>query len=390
MAQTAHISFFPSDESLQSYLFRTLKVNGFSDYSSILVPGAGWGTRPSLPYEAREILSEDIPYLLKRFEISTFLQESESSFSNHFDYIQLFYKTFFPQKKVRSAGKGIPVYYCPQCMIEQMYNYGFSYFKLCWQYQRHCLIHSSYLVVIRAEYLTDLVSSINHVLRCEFNGEITADDKVSFSIKRKVISERELKFAPCAKKYLLNWAVKNFEYYPTGYASTFDYGAMTNAERKAFNLIKYKRLIEINWDEYYQFLIDAEYTRVLNFIDETMIIDLVSFSLVVGQSEQKSLLKCKTANCTACMKHSFDDYLDCSKANLIYSQYDFFSRYINYCDSDFFEQERKINFRQDELNIRKGEIKVERDIELSREYKRYGGKKGYDAHVTQAIEQLFS
>lgn len=389
MVKKTSFACFPNDESLQSYLFRTLKVNGFFDYSSILVPRVGWGSKPSLPYEARDIFSEeDKSYLLKRLEISTILSEYESDCSNHFDYVQSFDRTFFPQTKIKSAGKGIPIHYCPHCIEEQIYEYGFSYFKLCWQSQDYCFLHANNLLEINAENLTNLAKAINRVLRCEFSGVTTSHSKANLKNEVKVVSERSFKFAPCAKNSLLSWVVKNGEHYPIGYTDSLDYEVLTDRERQAFNLMKYREVVEENWNEFYQQLIESNYEDVLHFINENMVFELVSFLHNGAKSEQKGLLKSKTASCTGCMKHSFDDYLSCSKANLIYSSYGFFSRYPNICKSEYYEWEEKIDDRKSKLKIRQAELQVERDIEQSREYKKHGGKKEYNDYIAQAVDKF--
>ena len=381
--------YSPKDESLQSYLFRTLKVNGFNNFSSILVPSIGWGDKPSISFEAKHLLLKiNKSYLLGLFENSIRILENESDFINHFDFIAFYKKTFFPVKPTKSAGKGISINFCPHCMKEQMVTYGYSYFKSCWNNKTYCSKHSAKLLTIKPSHLSQLIKNINNVLRCKVDTNFTSPSTI---IKRpsKVISGRTVKFSPCAKNQLISWAIKTLKHYPIGYTDTFDYGLLTNKSLKAFNLIKLRKEIMLNWELFYQQLTVYAYRELINYINCNMVFDRVRYQKDGIHSKSKVILKNKTKSCSTCMRVSFEEYKACPKSNLIFSSrldskssvFKFRHLYINPCNVRYDELESEIEDYQNKLGIRKGEIAAQKEIEMSKHYKKYGGKEGYYKHL---------
>jgi hypothetical protein len=89
------------------------------------------------------------------------------------------------------------------------------------------------------------------------------------------------------------------------------------------------------------------------------------------------------------MRTSIKDYKSCSKNSLIRLSHNFATysrRHFKSCDSRHSDLAGYIYFHQDELGVRKGEIRVEREIETSQEYKKYGGKNGYREHLRNIIK----
>jgi hypothetical protein len=381
----------PLDESLQSYLFRILKLNGFYNYSSIIVSHSGWGNRPSIPFEAKHLLTGvNKSHLLLLLENSVNIPKDESDFINHFDFIELFNKTFSPQKVTKSAGKGMNIHFCPHCMKEQMRNYGYSYFKSCWTNQLYCMKHSDDLLALKPSQLTRQISNLHKILRCEVDKSFTCHPKRN-SHFNKTISDRTIKFSPCSKSQLINWVIQNSKYYPVGYTDILDYGLLTKTERKAFNVIKYRKKIESNWEEFYQQLTTFSHKELLKYINENMVFDHVKYQQNGINSKSKAILKSKTKNCNTCMRISIQEYRNCSKNSLIYLSHSItpFSRqHFKSCDSRHSDLRGYIYSHQEKLGARKGEIRVGREMETSKMYRQHGGKNGYWENLHSIFKRI--
>ncbi|MBB1369424.1 hypothetical protein [Pseudoalteromonas sp. SR45-4] len=396
MAKNNTYLYSPLDESLQSYLFRTLKVNGFDNFSSILVPNVGWGDKPSISFEAKHLLLKiNKSYLLGLFENSIRVLENESDFINHFDFIALYEKTFFPVKPTKSAGKGISINFCPHCMKEQIVTYGYSYFKNCWNNQTFCSKHSATLLAIKPSHLSQLIKNINNVLRCKVDTNFTSPSTIT---KRpsKVISDRTIKFTPCAKSQLISWAIKTLKHYPIGYTDTFDYGLLTKKSLKAFNLIKHRQEIMLNWELFYQQLTVYAHQELINYINCNMIFDRALYQKDGIHSTSKVILKNKTKSCSTCMRFSFEEYKACPKNKLIFSSlvddmpdvFEFLYFYNSPCTSKYYELKSEIEGHQNKLGIRTGEIEVKREVELSKHFKKYGGKEGFYENLQDIVMNI--
>jgi hypothetical protein len=90
--------------------------------------------------------------------------------------------------------------------------------------------------------MSQFIKNINKILRCEVSSDFTFIPK-NIKHSSKVISDRSIKFSPCAKKQLINWVIKNANYYPLGYTNTLDYGLLTKVGRNIFNLTKFREEI---------------------------------------------------------------------------------------------------------------------------------------------------
>lgn len=382
---------FPPDESLQSFLFRILKVNGYINYSSVLVPNSGWGGRPSIPFEAKDILiGVTKSQLLKLLEKNTLISKEESDFVNHFDYVQLFDKTFSPKKYTKSAGKGMNIHFCPLCMRAQMYQYGYSYFKRDWNNHLYCLKHSERLLALKPSNMSLMIININKILKCEVDNSFTFIPEYNQS-HFMTASDRSVKFAPCAKKQLIYWVIKNSKYYPQGYTDICDYGLLDPIAKKAFNSKRYRYEIESDWDRFYQQITEYAHKDLTDYIQKHMVFDFTQFRDKGIISDHKVILKNKYKSCQACQKFTYDNYKACSKNTLFYNPktiHEPNNGYKESFDYKYRKLEVDIQRHQNQLGIRQGEAQVRREIKMSYEYKRLGGKENYMKILKKAVYTL--
>lgn len=373
---------FPPDESLHSYLFRMLKVNGFNNYSSILVPHIGWRDSPSIPYEAIGILKGvNKSRLLKLIESSTHISTKESEFVNHFDYVTLFKRTFSPPTSTKLVGKGLKINFCPFCIKEQIREYGYSYFKNSWTKYTYCLKHYLLLLTLKPFNQSTMVKNIQKVLKGELDDSFISPCATSKpKASPLTISDRFVKFAPCSKLQLIKWITKHENYYPQGYTDTFDYGLLNKNKRSAFNLRKYRDEVEKNWDNFYQDITEYAHNELMGFINENMVFDLAQYNEQGISSDPKVILKDLFKNCNTCARLSNDEYKACAKNKTIYiseSMSTFEKQRLESCYFRHIDLEIDIDEYQNRLGIRKGEIEVQKQIEMSNEYKKFGGKELY-------------
>lgn len=102
----------------------------------------GWGSEPSAPFESKQFFNVFDAYLLLNvFEKQLDKYTEYSLFSDRFSHINLFRETFFPRKRKASCGSSIPLRFCRFCIEDQLYDKGFSYFKLEWLTDTFCKAH---------------------------------------------------------------------------------------------------------------------------------------------------------------------------------------------------------------------------------------------------------
>lgn len=137
------------NESIQSFILRTLSRNGASDLSTICEK-CYWGLCPSVPLEHAHLFSQiDIKKLQQLYKrTNPIIRDNYGNiigklFKEKYDFrLTLTFKsTFFPFKKKTGCGPKTTIRYCRHCIREQVKERGFHYFKHQWLYLYDCEVH---------------------------------------------------------------------------------------------------------------------------------------------------------------------------------------------------------------------------------------------------------
>lgn len=137
------------NESIQSFILRTLARNGVLD-SSTICEKCNWGLCPSVPFEHAHLFSHiDIKTLQKLYKSTNPIIRDiygnviGNQFFEKYDFgLTLTFKnTFFPSKKKTGCGPKTSIRYCRHCIKEQIEERGFHYFKYQWLFQNNCEVH---------------------------------------------------------------------------------------------------------------------------------------------------------------------------------------------------------------------------------------------------------
>jgi len=381
----------PKDESLPSYIYRMLKTHGYSRFTTVIIPKHGWGSKPSVPLEAREVFqNKNRAHLLHIFEQSMPIPNTESDFSNLFDHLPIIENTFFPNTRKDHAGKGIPISFCEDCLITQQYNLGFSYFKASWLNGKYCSIHSRLLSSLIPDNLANLISRIDGLLKCKFDEKCIVPCAGTEN-SNPDLNSRYIKFAPCAQSAMMNWVLANEKYYPHGYSDLVDYDLLPADKKNAFNRSRYRKEVKSKWTDFYQQLTDTAYKELMEFINNKLAFSYIKHPHLEYANTIKVMLKDYEIDCKTCLRRM--RYPSCAKSNVIfrcklkiYSLNEYFQQMNSFPLTTFEEDiEYKIANHQKLLGVSNGEYQVIRQIEKSKEYKKYGGKSNYELHILNSI-----
>lgn len=133
---------FIEDESIQSWIYRTLFLNGAADYSSVIGINSMWRETPHFTSECdidiKYISDTDLINFLRKSNIA---QKRSGIFDNPIDYVNE--AKFVLQGRTEPNSKGtISIGYCPYCISDSISKFGFGYFKAIWLTEDNCKIHN--------------------------------------------------------------------------------------------------------------------------------------------------------------------------------------------------------------------------------------------------------
>lgn len=157
------------NESVQSFILRTLFRNGALDFSTIC-ENCRWGLCPSVPFEYVHLLSQiDIKKLQKLYKSTNpVIRDNYGNIIGkqffqkyNFRLTLPFKSTFFPSKKKMGCGPKTLIRYCRHCIKEQVKERGFHYFKYQWLYQHYCEVHNYPLEVLNNSATKTAIQNIS-------------------------------------------------------------------------------------------------------------------------------------------------------------------------------------------------------------------------------------
>jgi hypothetical protein len=337
-------------ESLHSFIFRVLNRTGHCDFSTVLTAG-GWGSKPSVPLSAsKEFEGFNSHELLRVFEESTSSELMNSIFRSHFENLVpshknkirgllLFRDVFCPVKKKHYAGTPTIVRYCIDCISHQIEINGFAFFKTNWNKNIRCEIHSKSLHGFGwGLALNSLVKAVKQVLKGETPSQsrkLTQYDDLE--VDRPKLTPTRLKFAPCAKKTLINELIAKGEYYPNNYTEQIDYGVLTSLGKRILSKWRFRDYMTSHHNSVIEEAIEQNYDAIMECLINKMKLVKVKYIDEVVQSDDRWLLKNKDIACSRCAVTQNISFEECSASQLIYLPTGPWSTFIssrkNICDT---------------------------------------------------------
>lgn len=151
----------PSDESLQSFIFRQTAIYGSSNFSSVIDDDGTWLCKPIVPQKEQ--------YIFRRFNENSLLSIAQNSglaveadclFGNPTSHIIALSEIFAGSTQQKIKNKGIQVAYCDSCIKESINERGFGYFKASWLMNSHCIEHYKRLLILNKGRKKDTVEAI--------------------------------------------------------------------------------------------------------------------------------------------------------------------------------------------------------------------------------------
>ncbi|KPZ71263.1 hypothetical protein AN944_01638 [Shewanella sp. P1-14-1] len=379
------------NESLNSFIFRTLSRFGYWDFGTIIQQG-GWGDEPKVPISAKGIFQIfEKAALLKLYE-QTYLHDSKQSiFSNSLAYLEHFDSTFNPNKKSTTCGKLLPVRFCPFCIKEQLSNLGYSYFKVEWDRLSWCAVHLINLQQVPTKTSSkEVIKLISGVLKGEHLSGLALPVAQLKNSRAAVLSNVVTRIAPCGKQLIINYLVNNIKFFPEGYFDIFDYGCLESNQLQALNKHRLREEVTFNTDDFLEIALQNDYRNVMNFFIEEL--ELFFFPIWRHKDSENSrcTLKSQKSNCSKCNYRDFTTWLDCPVAvrYQIYAPKKYILKvgsYSNIANNLIADYLVKVRGFQDSLGVREGEVKVRKDIESYKMYAGFGGKERYEQHVKKIM-----
>ncbi|EPJ7099013.1 TPA: hypothetical protein MIU83_20020 [Klebsiella pneumoniae] len=370
-----------SDESLQSFILRVMLRVGWSDVTTLITHG-GWGNNPSVPYEIKQDFDAfDASILLDLFENQYYVNKNHSLFDGRLSHISLFQETFFPRKKKTSCGGRVPLRFCRACIEKQLYERGFSYFKLAWFYETFCEIHATPLLKVKESLsLSKIRNILSFVLLADWPeildgvSEEVLSDNEHYKIEELDLTRnnRILSFSPCAKKDLVEYFMSSSDYYPTGFASIADYGFLSKIQRDLLFKKRKRDSLQNHLEEVYEHESSNNYYSLMEHcIKDLEIIAICYFG------KEHWVIKPNNRKCVDCLRRNVDDFRSCPAAGIISCTGGYLSSAENQCDKSLDNLESGVELHQRRLKVTDGERFVRDSIEKSRAITAAGGPQAY-------------
>lgn len=197
------------DESVQSWIFRSIIVSGGSDFSSVIGSNGMWRDKPYFPTTCKvESAYFKDQELLEFVRNSGLVRKTAGRFDDPVDYLHKL-KEIFSGYSVFNKSKGeISIGYCSRCISDSIFEYGFGYLKSCWLYENKCQYHNEELKFIGASSRRLSVSSLKDVLSAkDINLKMKLSD-VQLLDFFDATSMPEFHVMPCLLYDFYRWATR--------------------------------------------------------------------------------------------------------------------------------------------------------------------------------------
>lgn len=202
------------DESVQSFIFRVLMLNGESDFAGVLNRMGEWRAFPYVASVYSHLFRHyDPENLLRVLQRSAIANPVVGMFSNplsHFELVPTVFRNGVENYSQQTQNNFLKVNFCADCIAADLKSFGFGYFRAEWLNQKYCHHHEKALFNLTGKSQSVAVSNIQQALRGEIPTKCEQYDCYGeqTSLGTDVV-ENDVKFAPCVQKRLLHWLRKN-------------------------------------------------------------------------------------------------------------------------------------------------------------------------------------
>lgn len=288
------------DESVHSWIFRNLIVEGEMDFSTILSSDGYWYNNATFRKECPERMKDiDDVELIRFLRRSGIAYKSAGLYDNPVDYLDKVENIFYPllERIPKSSSYGpIPIRFCPDCISRAIKEHGCGYFKWEWLDGVNCSVHNTLLKQLSRAKRQEIVSTISKVLAghalesmktCGLSLEYTKVRINSYSSEKPPFH-----IMPCFMSNFHFWATRWREDHSLG--ADFYTWYYKNRRRKLISRECLRRVFE----KY-----TAEFPKESNqYITENGEIIYVKFGINGPGVLSEKLLKSKEYNCSYCTK----------------------------------------------------------------------------------------
>jgi len=205
------------DEHISSFLYRTQKSFGSSDYSNIIPKKGGFGEHVRITTELMSYYS-----LLDDRDLFCMLSDHADikKITTHED---LFHevptiKAFLNPRHGIFIENALQreIRFCPQCITENLSKFGVSYLKFEWFQNSICFKHGAPLSTIFTPNYKDTVDALDIVISGEIHPKavrLKKEETENSQIHRRgsinKLESSALRFKPCMTHFYYEWVVRN-------------------------------------------------------------------------------------------------------------------------------------------------------------------------------------
>ena len=163
------------DESVQSFIFRVLMLNGESDFAGVLNRMGEWRAFPFVATMHSHLFRPyDPEYLLSVLQRSAIANPVAGMFSNplsHFELVPTVFRNGVENYSQQTQNNFLKVNFCVDCIADDLKNCGFGFFRAEWLNQKYCHHHKKALFNLtgKSQALPHLISKKLCVVKFRLN-----------------------------------------------------------------------------------------------------------------------------------------------------------------------------------------------------------------------------
>ena len=300
------------DESVQSFIFRVLMINGENDFSGVINQHGKWRAFPFVKTIQSEIFKhydkEELLEILQRSGIAKPIVGMFSSPVEHFELVPAVFRHGIQNYNMKSQNTFLRINFCRDCIADDLRNLGFGYFRSAWLNEKYCHRHKKNLFTLTSSNLGSGVSSLKDALRGDILAESRECDFEPICFDSNV-KEEEIKFAPCMQKALLHWLRKSCSELDRKTGTTQDVSSLLKRKTGLYEVVddaQLSSICQITKENHQQEFEDFVSKRSVQ-INTTLKVD--------GHVFTGKLKVVKDRNCSTCVLH--DKGYQCSETKLI-------------------------------------------------------------------------
>ncbi|WP_194090531.1 hypothetical protein [Vibrio hibernica] len=288
------------DESVHSWIFRNLIVEGEIDFSTILTSDGYWYNNATFLKKCPERMEgiDDVE-LIRFLRCSGMAHKSAGFYDNPVDYLDKVENIFYPSLKrvPKSSSYGpIPIRFCPDCISRSIKEYGCAYFKWEWLDGVNCSVHNTLLKQLSRSKRKNIVSTISKVLAAhELEPTMICSLSLEYTkVRISSYSSAQLPFhiMPCFLSNFHFWATRWREDHSLG--TDFYNWYYKNRRRKPISRECLQWVFEKYMEEFPK--------KSKQYISEYGEVTCVKFGINGPGLLSEKLLKSRKYNCSYCTK----------------------------------------------------------------------------------------